>query len=52
MDKNMELMEVPLHEFAEEFLFGNLRSSVIKHWEGETMNGRYHPKDSARRQAL
>jgi hypothetical protein len=39
MDANMELLEYRCIEFAEEFLFGNLRKQpLVKHWEGETMN--------------
>ena len=39
MEPNMELMEYRCVEFAEEFLFGNLRKrQLVQHWEGETMN--------------
>jgi len=38
MEPNMTLMEYRCVEFAEEFLFGNLRKQpLVKHWEGETM---------------
>jgi hypothetical protein len=38
MEPNMQLMEYRCVEFAEEFLFGNLRKQpLVKHWEGETM---------------
>ena len=34
----MQLLEYRCVEFAEEFLFGNLRKQpLVKHWEGETM---------------
>ncbi len=38
MEANMPLLEYRCVEFAEEFLFGNLRKQqLVKHWEGETM---------------
>ncbi|PYQ99362.1 MAG: hypothetical protein DMF96_07425 [Acidobacteria bacterium] len=38
MEPNMQLLEYRCVEFAEEFLFGNLRKQpLVKHWEGETM---------------
>jgi len=39
MEPNMALLEYRCTEFAEEFLFGNLRRQpLVKHWEGETMS--------------
>jgi hypothetical protein len=39
MEQNMPLLEYRCIEFAEEFLFGNLRKKpLVKHWEGETMS--------------
>jgi hypothetical protein len=38
MEPNMQLMEYRCIEFAEEFLYGNLRKQqLVKRWEGETM---------------
>jgi hypothetical protein len=38
MEPNAQVMEYRCVEFAEEFLFGNLRKApLVKHWEGETM---------------
>src|SRR5438128_5442816 len=38
MEPNMQLLEYRCIEFAEEFLFGNLRRQpLVKNWEGETM---------------
>jgi hypothetical protein len=38
MEPNMQLIEYRCIEFAEEFLYGNLRKQpLVKHWEGETM---------------
>ena len=38
MEPNMQLIEYRCVEFAEEFLFGNLRKQpLVKRWEGETM---------------
>jgi len=38
MEPNMQLMEYRCVEYAEEFLFGNLRKQpLVKHWEGDTM---------------
>ena len=38
MEPNMQLMEYRCIEFAEEFLYGNLRrQQLVKRWEGETM---------------
>src|SRR5712691_9161745 len=38
MDPNMQLIEYRCIEFAEEFMYGNLRKQpLVKHWEGETM---------------
>ena len=38
MEPNMQLTEYRCVEFAEEFLFGNLRKTpLVKGWEGETM---------------
>jgi hypothetical protein len=39
MEPNAQVMEYRCVEFAEEFLFGNLRKApLVKHWEGETMS--------------
>ena len=39
MEPNMQLLEYRCIEFAEEFLFGNLRKQpLVTHWEGETMS--------------
>jgi hypothetical protein len=38
LEPNIQLLEYPCIEFAEEFLYGNLRKQqLVKHWEGETM---------------
>ncbi len=38
MEPNLSLMEYRCTEFAEEFLYGNLRKQqLVKRWEGETM---------------
>ena len=38
MEPNMQLLEYRCIEFAEEFLYGNLRKQpLVKRWEGETM---------------
>jgi hypothetical protein len=38
MEPNMQLMEYRCIEFAEEFLYGNLRKQpLVKRWEGDTM---------------
>jgi len=38
MEPNAQVMEYRCVEFAEEFLFGNLRKTpLVRHWEGETM---------------
>jgi hypothetical protein len=38
MEPNMQLMDYRCIEFAEEFLYGNLRKQpLVKRWEGETM---------------
>jgi hypothetical protein len=38
MEPHMQLLEYRCVEFAEEFLWGNLRKQpLVKHWEGETM---------------
>jgi hypothetical protein len=38
-EPNMALLEYRCVEFAEEFLFGNLRKQpLVRHWEGETMS--------------
>jgi hypothetical protein len=38
MEPRMQLLEYRCVEFAEEFLWGNLRKQpLVKHWEGETM---------------
>jgi hypothetical protein len=38
MEPNAQVMEYRCVEFAEEFLFGNLRKApLVKHWEGETL---------------
>lgn len=39
MEANAQVLEYRCVEFAEEFLFGNLRKApLVKHWEGETMS--------------
>jgi len=38
LEPNMQLIEYPCIEFAEEFLYGHVRKQpLVKHWEGETM---------------
>ncbi len=38
LEPNIQLLEYPCIEFAEEFLYGNLRKQqLVKHWEGETI---------------
>jgi hypothetical protein len=38
VEPNMQLLEFRCNEFAEEFMYGNLRKNqLVKHWEGETM---------------
>jgi hypothetical protein len=38
MEPNMQLLEFRCNEFAEEFMYGNLRKEqLVKRWEGETM---------------
>ena len=38
MEPHMQLLEYRCVEFAEEFLWGNLRKQpLVKHWEGDTM---------------
>ena len=38
LEPNMQLLEYRCIEFAEEFLYGNLRREpLVTHWEGETM---------------
>lgn len=38
MEPNAQVLEYRCIEYAEEFLFGNLRKDqLVKHWEGETM---------------
>jgi hypothetical protein len=37
-DPNMQLLEFRCNEFAEEFMYGNLRKQqLVKHWEGDTI---------------
>ena len=37
-EQNIQLLEYPCIEFAEEFLYGNVRKKqLVKRWEGETM---------------
>jgi len=39
MEPNIQLLEYPCIEFAEEFLYGNLRKKpLVTHWEGDTMS--------------
>jgi hypothetical protein len=39
VEPNMQLLEFRCNEFAEEFMYGNLRKQqLVKHWEGETMS--------------
>ena len=38
LESNIQLLEYPCVEFAEEFLYGNVRKNqLVKRWEGETM---------------
>jgi len=38
LDSNVQLIEYPCIEFAEEFLYGHVRKKpLVTHWEGETM---------------
>jgi hypothetical protein len=38
LEPNMQLLEYPCIEFAEEFLYGHVRKEqLVKRWEGETM---------------
>lgn len=38
LEPNVQLMEYPCVEFAEEFLYGHVRKNqLVKRWEGETM---------------
>lgn len=38
LESNVQLMEYPCIDFAEEFLYGHVRKNqLVKHWEGETM---------------
>jgi hypothetical protein len=38
VEPNMQLLELRCNEFAEEFMYGNLRKQpLVTHWEGETM---------------
>ena len=38
MEPNMQLLEFRCNEFAEEFMYGNLRKQpLVRHWEGDTM---------------
>ena len=38
LESNIQLLEYPCIEFAEEFLYGNVRKKqLVKRWEGETM---------------
>jgi hypothetical protein len=38
MEPNLQLLEYRCIEFAEEFMYGNLRKQqLVKHWEGETL---------------
>jgi hypothetical protein len=38
LEASAQLMEYPCIEFAEEFLYGQVRKKqLVKHWEGETM---------------
>jgi hypothetical protein len=38
VEPNMQLLEFRCNEFAEEFMYGNLRKQpLVKHWEGDTM---------------
>ena len=38
LEQNATVLDYPCIEFAEEFMYGNLRKEpLVKHWEGETM---------------
>jgi hypothetical protein len=38
LEPNIQLLDYPCIEFAEEFLYGNLRKQqLVKHWEGDTI---------------
>src|SRR5258707_15148483 len=38
VEPNMQLLEFRCNEFAEEFMYGNLRKQpLVKRWEGDTM---------------
>jgi hypothetical protein len=38
LEPNIQLLDYPCIDFAEEFLYGNLRKQqLVKHWEGETI---------------
>ena len=38
LEPNMQLLDYPCIDFAEEFLYGHLRKQqLVKHWEGETI---------------
>ena len=38
LEQNIQLLEYPCIEFAEEFLYGHVRKQqLVKHWEGETI---------------
>ena len=38
LEPNIQLLEYPCIEFAEEFLYGHVRKQqLVKHWEGETI---------------
>jgi hypothetical protein len=38
LEPNIQLLDYQCIEFAEEFLYGNLRKpQLVKHWEGETI---------------
>jgi hypothetical protein len=38
LEPNIQLLEYPCIDFAEEFLYGHLRKQqLVKHWEGETI---------------
>ena len=38
LEPNIQLLDYQCIDFAEEFLYGNLRKQqLVKHWEGETM---------------
>ena len=39
LEPNVQIMEYPCIEFAEEFLYGHVRKQqLVKHWEGETLS--------------